>query len=406
MNIVRLRQRPTNATSQAIGRPYAAAKVLVGALFGPLCATGWSGGVERTARAAETDLPAANSSAAPDKAPSAAEKSNDSRRASTAFELGLELSRQKRFAEARESFWAAFALRPHALASYNAALTCRALGDLPGALQALDTTLARPAEELTVAERQAVEKARAEVAQLLASNAAPSVPTAPQSPVATAAPTAPPLAQKVQLWCDLPNVAVSAAGEVLVVTGPEPRSVDIEVPPGTASITLTRDGYTSQTIEVHERHAKCALVALARADATPIQSESHASKRAPAAGPKDVAEHGGTPNVVYWLGGAGLVLAVAGAGIWLYDNQRYTQWRANDGDASEQDDLRDSILLWDQIAATSGAAGAALLIAGGIVYWSDGSSANPGSSANAGSGANSGSKWVIGPSWVHFAHTW
>lgn len=407
MNTVRARSGPANAISRAVGavgRRCAGAKALLGLVSGSLCVTSALAGFERTACAAETDLPAANAS-------TRADTSNDGQRARLAFDRGLELSRQRRFAEARESFWAAFALRPHALASYNAALTCRALGDLPGALQALDTTLARPNSELTVAERQAVEEARAEVAQLLASKAAPSDPVTPSNsgPIASAAP---PAAHTLRLWCDLPDVKVSAAGQVLGVTGADAGNIEVEVPPGASSITLTRAGYTSQDIDVLEPHARCALQALPRAGATPTKAELHGSKSEAVGTRKDLAEqHDAPSNVAYWLGGAGAVLAVGGAGIWLYDNQRYAEWQAAGDDAPEltespeaaqkRRELATSIELWDKIAITSAAAGAALLIAGGIVYWSERSSSNP-----AGASANSGSTWVIGLSSVHFAHTW
>lgn len=302
-----------------------------------------------------------------------AETANPRASAREAFQRGVLLSQQGRFAEARDSFWAAFALNPHGLSSYNAALASRALGDLQGALAALDVTLARPSEELSSEERASVARERLEVTQLLgqAMQAAPS----------DVAPTTPHL----QLSCDLSQVEVSAGGKLLLVTRAGTGAYSIAVPQGVSSLTLTRPGYTRQTIDVSEPDARCALTPLPARAVVATTSELPES-------PNDTRE---PSNLPYWVGGAGVALAAAGAGIWLYDNQRYSQWRDSDlGD--DRDQLRESILLWDKLALCSTAAGGALLLAGGIVYWSNRPTADRASA----------SRFLVGPASVHFTHTW
>jgi hypothetical protein len=85
-------------------------------------------------------------------------------RARAAFARGIELANDGRYEEAKTSFLAAHALVPHPVVAYNAALACVALGERERALELFDVALAAAPGELTDADREAIQSARAALA--------------------------------------------------------------------------------------------------------------------------------------------------------------------------------------------------------------------------------------------------
>ncbi|HLV19389.1 MAG TPA: hypothetical protein VKZ49_00855 [Polyangiaceae bacterium] len=81
-------------------------------------------------------------------------------RAGRAFEEGLRLARAEHYEAAKRQFLHAYALAPHPIVAYNAALACLGLGQERQALALLTLALAEDGGKLSPADRAAIETAR------------------------------------------------------------------------------------------------------------------------------------------------------------------------------------------------------------------------------------------------------
>jgi tetratricopeptide (TPR) repeat protein len=118
-----------------------------------------------------------------------------------AFASGLNLARTGHYREAKAKFLEAYALAPHPIVAYNAALACVALGERDHAIELLDRAL-QHSDEIAATELEAIRATRSSLAPP-ATELPPTVPAtravaAPAGALAVAPTLAPPAASPVR----------------------------------------------------------------------------------------------------------------------------------------------------------------------------------------------------------------
>lgn len=238
--------------------------------------------------------------------------------------------------------------------------------------------------------------------------------------------------RRVQLECAIPDVTVSYQGNALA-TSTGTRPIELILPHATVELVLKRPGYRSQHIELppETRAVRCELdaneaitplvVSLNEPEAelfldgkpfrngTPVVPGRHLLSAnlngfisrsllidASSAGTHRVrlqlrplervrrsyeSEALATRRMSYWLGGAGLAVATAGAGILAYNEVRFGDWRSRRQELPEDpqtpehraavrelDRVQGSIEAWDTSAWVVLGLGSTIAASGVIVY--------------------------------------
>jgi hypothetical protein len=318
--------------------------------------------------------------------PSQPASANDRDQAKESFNRGLLLARSKDYRAAIAAFEHAYQLAPHHMALWNIARSHIALQENDQGVRFLRRYLSEGGTAISPEQRAQVE---AEIAELQTNDSAE--PNGQQ-----------PARQPPQL-----RLLGAPAGATFSLNGTPWLEGDPLVP-GTSELTINQPGYLpwSQPVELTPGITTTVQVVM-----TPDSPPAPIAPTAPDDGATlNEREH---PTLSYVLAGVGAGVLVGSAGLYLWNDGRYDDWRKEDTDlqrliASEgastatnsrqttNNELLESVETVDVLAVVGGIVGLGLVGTGVYLYFSDSTPKSNGPATSL----------VIGPRSLQLHGTW